>query len=95
MEDNYEPPAKQPSPSHLTGSGDKVQMVEERLQMYKAAHQVAVSSGDASKAKRLDRGIKVRQACCSWYCSTQLQTWFLFCLFLPSYKYLGSSDQRV
>ncbi len=58
---NYEPPTKTPSPMPPSASSlDLVNMLEDRLENYKTAHENAKSTGDNSKLRRMDRGVKVR-----------------------------------
>lgn len=46
-------------PTQVTSSRSTVDLIAERLQMYTAAEEAARTSGDGSKAKRMERGIKV------------------------------------
>ena len=45
--------------SKMPSSRSVVDLIAERLQMYENAEEVAKSSGDTSKAKRMERGVKV------------------------------------
>ena len=42
-------------------TSDQTKLIEERLKMYQEAHSNAKAHSETSKAKRLDRGIKVMQ----------------------------------
>ena len=48
-----------PETSHQPSANTLVQLVEERLSMYEQALQTAKQAGDGSKARRMDRGLKV------------------------------------
>ena len=53
-------PAAAPSPAAAaSSSGDMVSVVQDRLEMYQRAQSAAVQAGESSKARRMDRGIKV------------------------------------
>ena len=51
-------PAKAPTPPASAGA-DMLTVVRERLEMYQRAQANAKQAGDSSKARRMDRGIKV------------------------------------
>ncbi len=56
------PPPKRvsPQPPRTGGDGKTVPMLQDRLEMYTEAKECARAKGDNSKARRMDRGIKVR-----------------------------------
>ena len=58
---NYEPPRKTPSPRPptLSGPSDIVGVIQDRIQNYKMAQESAKAAGNTSKARRMDRGLKV------------------------------------
>lgn len=56
-------PARSQRDQSQSGGTTVLNTLEERLQMYQQARSNAMTSGDSSKARRLDRGLHVSLCC--------------------------------